>query len=193
MLSQEEHVEISALRKRGWTYSAIARHLGITRNTVKAYMRDRRTVGQRRPAGPDLLAPFVEYLSIRLRDDAHVWASSLYDEVRKLGYNQSYVTFARQLRVRGLRPVCTACAGSKSRATIEIEHEPGEEGLCGVPQRPSYAAPGNMRRTVAAQVHGGSKVRRITTGSPRTRGLGRLAGIGRRGCSAAPFGRGLSP
>ncbi|MHB8590292.1 MAG: helix-turn-helix domain-containing protein [Candidatus Dormibacteraceae bacterium] len=108
MLSQEEHVEISALRKRGWTYSAIARHLGITRNTVKAYMRDRRTVGHRRPAGPDLLAPFVEYLSIRLRDDAHVWASSLYDEVRKLGYNQSYVTFARQLRVRGLRPVCTA-------------------------------------------------------------------------------------
>lgn len=127
MLSQEEYVEISALRKRGWTYSAIARHLGVSRNTVKAYLRDGHAPGQRQPAGPDLFAPFVDYVSVRLRDDPHVWGTSLYDEVRKLGYEQSYVTFARQVRARDLRPVCAACAGSQSRATIEIEHEPGEE------------------------------------------------------------------
>ena len=40
MLTQEEHVEIHALRKRGWSYSAIARHAGLSRNTVKAYVRD---------------------------------------------------------------------------------------------------------------------------------------------------------
>ncbi len=126
MLSQEEHVEISALRKRGWTYSAIARHLGLARNTVKAYLRDERAPSKRQPAGPDLFAPFVEYVGIRLRDDPHLWGSTLYDEVRKLGYEQSYVTFARQLRVRELRPTCTRCR-SGSRATIEIEHPPGEE------------------------------------------------------------------
>jgi len=127
MLSQEEHVEISALKKRGWTYSAIARHVGLSRNTVKAYLRDGRAPGSRQPAAPDLFAPFVDYIRIRLRDDPHVWGSTLYDEVTKLGFELSYVTFARQIRVRGLRPTCVACAGSQSRATIEIEHDPGEE------------------------------------------------------------------
>ncbi len=48
MLTQEEHVEINALRKRGWSYSAIARHAGLSRNTVKAYLRDERRPGERR-------------------------------------------------------------------------------------------------------------------------------------------------
>ena len=47
MLTQEEHVEIHALRKRGWSYSAIARHAGLSRNTVKAYLRDGRRPGER--------------------------------------------------------------------------------------------------------------------------------------------------
>ncbi len=44
-----------------------------------------------------------------------------------LGYPQSYVSFARQLRLAGLRPHCEACAGAVGRETIEIEHPPGEE------------------------------------------------------------------
>src|SRR5437879_2601559 len=127
MLSQEEHVEISALKGRGWTFSAIARHVGVSRNTVKAYLRGQREPGQRQSAGPDHFEPFVDYLRVRARDDAPVWGTALYDEARTLGYGQSYVTFARQIRLRGLRPVCESCAGSGSRATIEIEHEPGEE------------------------------------------------------------------
>lgn len=126
MLSQEEYVEASALKKRGWTIAAIARHLGVSRNTVKAYLRGQREPGHRERTDPDLFAPFAEYLGIRLRDDPHVWGSALYDEARKLGYEQSYVTFARQVRLRGLRPVCDRCR-SRSRATIEIEHEAGEE------------------------------------------------------------------
>lgn len=126
MLSQEEYVEASALRKRGWTISAIARHLGSSRNTVKAYLRGEHTPGHRERAEPDPFARFVDYVGTRLRDDPHVWGTALYDEVTRLGYQQSYVTFARQIRQRGLRPVCTACR-SRSRATIEIEHEPGEE------------------------------------------------------------------
>jgi hypothetical protein len=73
------------------------------------------------------LEPYVEYVGVRLRDDPHLWGSALYDEVAKLGYQPSYVSFVRQVRQRGLRPVCQACAGSGSRATIEIDHPPGEE------------------------------------------------------------------
>ena len=127
MLTQEEDVEINALVKRRWTVSAIARHLGRDRKTVRAYIKGERQAGQRKPAASDWFAPFIEYLAIRLRDDPHVWASALYDEVKPLGFPKSYVTFARQLRLRGLRPHCEACAGVKGRPTIEIAHPPGEE------------------------------------------------------------------
>jgi hypothetical protein len=40
--------------------------------------------------------------------DAHIWASAPYDEVVPLGYAGSYVSFARQLRLAGLRPHCEA-------------------------------------------------------------------------------------
>ena len=39
MLTWEEDVEVSALHHRGWTISAIARHLGRSRNTIRAYVR----------------------------------------------------------------------------------------------------------------------------------------------------------
>ena len=35
MLTQEEDVEIHALRKQGWTISAIARHTGRDRKTIR--------------------------------------------------------------------------------------------------------------------------------------------------------------
>jgi transposase len=127
MLTREEDVEITALRKRGWSLSAIARHLGISRNTVRVYARGERSPGRRRPATPDPIQPYVEYIGIRLRDDPHVWGSALYDEVRRLGYDQGYVSFVRKLRVLGLRPVCEACASGRKASTIEIEHPAGEE------------------------------------------------------------------
>jgi transposase len=128
MLTQEEHVEIHALRKRGWSYSAIARHAGLSRNTVKAYLRDGRRPGERQRTVEDKFERYQEYVAKRLGDDPHVWASALYDEVKALGYEQSYVTFAREVRRRRLRPRCEACAGRRGHGpTTEIEHEPGEE------------------------------------------------------------------
>jgi DNA-binding NarL/FixJ family response regulator len=38
MLTQGEDVEADALKKRGWSTSAIARHLGRDRGTVRAYL-----------------------------------------------------------------------------------------------------------------------------------------------------------
>jgi transposase len=127
MLTEEEFVDATALRRRGWTISAIARHLGRDRKTIQAYLEGRREPGVRRRALPDLFEPFESYVRERLREDPHLWATALYDEVVKLGYPRSYVTFAREVRRRGLRPRCEACVGVKGRATIEIEHPPGEE------------------------------------------------------------------
>jgi transposase len=127
MLTQGEDVEVQALRRRGWSVSAIARHLGRDRKTVRAYLRGERQPGVRARAAPDPLARFVPYLAARFADDPHLWATALFDEVVPLGYHLSYVSFARQLRRARLRPHCEACAGVTGRDTIEIAHPPGEE------------------------------------------------------------------
>lgn len=127
MLTWRDDVEIHALRERGWSISAIARHLDRDRKTVRAYLNGDREPGRRARAAPDALGRFVPYLAARFGDDPHLWASALFDEVVALGYDRSYVTFARQLRLRGLRPHCEACAGVTGRATIEIDHPAGEE------------------------------------------------------------------
>ena len=145
MFSVGEDVEADALFKRGWTVSAIARHLGRDRKTVRSYLSGERTPGVRRPANPDPLDEHRAYVAARFVDDPHLWASALFDEVIALGYRSSYVSFAPQVRLAGLRPHCEACSGVKGRETIEIDHPPGEEALCGIPHRASYGAPGTMR------------------------------------------------
>jgi transposase len=69
MLSREDDVEAHALRARGWSISAIARHLDVDRKTVRAYLAGERVAGQRRPAGPDRFEPFGDYCRERLRED----------------------------------------------------------------------------------------------------------------------------
>jgi transposase len=120
-------VEVHALAGRGWSVSAIARHLDCDRKTVRAYLRGDRVAGVRADVRADPLAPFAAYLSARFADDPHLWASALYDEVVPLGYGLGYVSFARQLRLAGLRPHCEPCAGVTGRDTIEIAHPAGEE------------------------------------------------------------------
>jgi transposase len=127
MLTQGEDVEAHALKERGWSISAIARHLGRDRQTVRDHLNGKRVPGQRASSTPDPLTEFEGYVRARFADDPHLWATSLFVEVAALGYERSYPSFVRQLRQRGLRPHCEACRGVKGRDTIEIEHPPGEE------------------------------------------------------------------
>ena len=64
-------------------------------------------------------------LVVGLADDPHVWGTALFGEVTKLGYGQSYVTFGRKIRDRGLRPLCAPCGGTGGRATVVLDHPAG--------------------------------------------------------------------
>jgi transposase len=128
MLTQGESVEAHALRERGWSVSAIARHLGRDRKTVRAYLSGRREPGKREPAGPDRFEPFERYCRLRFGADPHLWATTLLEEVRELGYEGSYPSFTRALRKRGLRPSCEACAAAGTPGEFAvIAHPAGEE------------------------------------------------------------------
>ncbi len=126
MLTQEEDVDAHALRRQGWTISAIARHLGRDRQTIRDYLNGKTVPGERRQA-PDAFVPFLDYCRQRMADDPHLWATTLFDEVRELGYQGGYSTFTRALRRFEVRPHCEPCHGAKGRDVAVITHPPGEE------------------------------------------------------------------
>ncbi len=89
MLTREDDIDVHALRRQGWTISAIARHLGHDRKTIRAYLGGREA-GVRARSSPDPLGPYAGYVRQRLTDDPHLSASTLFDELLDLGYDRSY-------------------------------------------------------------------------------------------------------
>jgi len=126
MLTEEDDVEIHALRARGWTVAAIARHTGRDRKTIRKYLA--RPVAVRRERAPSCLEPFRGYLTARFVDDPHVDVTVLFRELVDAGFERSYPTLVRELRRLQLRPVCRVCEHRRGDAvTVEIDHPPGEE------------------------------------------------------------------
>jgi transposase len=122
MLTREDDVDAHALRRQGWTISAIARHLGHDRKTIRSYLTGGRVAGVRAARADDPLDPFVAYLRQRLLDDPHVWATTLFDETTALGFDRSYPRFTHGLRAHRLRPHCEPCQASTGRDHAVIEH-----------------------------------------------------------------------
>lgn len=127
MLSERSSVDIHALKRQGMTISEIARRTNHDRKTIRAYLNGDRVPGRRERAAPDSFDAFVDYATARLVEDPHLWAATLLDELRPLGYAGSYPTLTRQIRDRGLRPACAACAHVTKRPNAVIAHPPGEE------------------------------------------------------------------
>ncbi len=127
MLTEEDDVEIHALRARGWSVSAIARHTGRDRKTIRRYLAGK-GARQQRERAESCLEPWRGYLAARFADDPHVPAVALFDELAAAGFERSYPTLVRELRRLELRPVCLVCQQRRGHApTIELEHPPGEE------------------------------------------------------------------
>jgi transposase len=127
VLSWGDDVEVHALAERGWSISAIARHTGHDRKTIRAYLSGARSPGQRASPGPGVVDPFVEYCRLRLQADPHLWAQTLLDELVPLGFTGSYASLTAAIRRERLRPQCEPCAASKGRDAAIITHPPGEE------------------------------------------------------------------
>jgi hypothetical protein len=76
---------------------------------------------------PTVAEPFLEYCRLRLGEDPHLWASTLHDELAKLGFTGSYPSLTAAIRAHGLRPHCEPCQASRGRDAAIISHPPGEE------------------------------------------------------------------
>ncbi len=69
-------MEAHALAERGWSISAIARHLNHDRKTIRGYLAGDTQPGVRRKTTVDPLAVVEDYVRLRFADDCHVWASA---------------------------------------------------------------------------------------------------------------------
>lgn len=127
MLTWEDDMEVHALGKRGWSISAIARHTGHDRKTVRKYLAGDQEPGVRARPSPDPFEPFADYVTARLAEDPHLWARTLFDELEDLGFGLSYQSLTRNIRTRTLRPACPACRTATDRPNAIIEHPPGDE------------------------------------------------------------------
>ena len=115
MLTQEDDVEIHALAARGWSVSAISRHTGRDRKTVRKYLAGEGGL-HRRASAPSCVEPFRGYIAARFSEDPHLPAVTLLDELAEAGFDRSYPTLVRELRRLELRPVCLVCQQRRGRA-----------------------------------------------------------------------------
>lgn len=125
MLRQREAVEAQALRRRGWTISAIARHLSRDRKTVRAHLNGEREPGKRRSAGPDTFAVVEEYCRIRLRQDPHLPATTLFEEVAGLGFEGRTPPSPGRFGIGGCGRIASRAMPPGGRDVAIINHELG--------------------------------------------------------------------
>ncbi len=89
MLGQEGYVEIHVMHRQGMSIKAIGRELGVSRNTVRKYLRAAQVpkAGQR-SAKPTKLDAYRPYLRSRVEAAHPDWipATVLFDEITALGY-----------------------------------------------------------------------------------------------------------
>jgi transposase len=121
MVGSEAALEIRVLHRHGKSIREIAREMGVSRNTVRRYLRDEEAARYKaRPPRPTKLDPFKGYVVERLRAAApeRIPASVLLMELRERGYAGGYTmlkTFVASLRPKTIEPL------------IRFETAPGEQ------------------------------------------------------------------
>src|SRR5690606_7622994 len=92
-ITKEELMKIQILHQQGLSQRAIAKQLGISRNTVKRYLNTRidEPVYATRTKQTSLLEPFKSFLHSRIAQakPVHLSGVVLFREIKELGYNGS--------------------------------------------------------------------------------------------------------
>jgi len=122
MLKREGVMEIRILHKQGHSIRAIARQLGMSRNTVRQYLRDATEPRySERPERASKLDPFKPYLDQRIAAAHPDWipAPVLFREIGELGYIGSLrlVRYYLQRQRPAVRP----------DPVVRFETSPGEQ------------------------------------------------------------------
>ncbi len=122
MVKLEGIIMILDLHRQGLSVSAIARHCGVDRKTVRRTIQrglEPPTYGPRQPR-PTLLDPFAGYLRERVKAYPGLTGARLLRELKELRYTGGYTLVTDFLR--DVRPV------ADGRFEVRFETPPGEQG-----------------------------------------------------------------
>ena len=120
MLTQEEYMDVVALKRQGWTISQIAEAVGHHPATVSSWLKRGGPPVQRgAPAGQMAVVGqrWAQRISELLEANPELLATSVERVVRAEGYEGSYESLVRHLRsVRGVRRrrAAPACGGERA-------------------------------------------------------------------------------
>jgi hypothetical protein len=126
MLTREDDIDVHALHRQGWTISAIARHLGKDRKTVRAYLNGRQA-GVRQTHRRDHFEPFAAYVEAAPEGRPAPVGLDVVRRAAGPGVRPLVPVHDEGDPGPGLRPACEACRPTKGRAVAVIEHPPGQE------------------------------------------------------------------
>lgn len=121
MISREVWVDIKSLRQQGRSIRSIARQLGISRATVRRYLRSPEPPRYVRRAKPSILDPYKDYLAARLAEVPELHATVLLREIRAQGY-AGEITLVKDF----IRPLRSERRRLKE-LTVRYETAPGEQ------------------------------------------------------------------
>jgi len=122
MLGQEGYVEIQVKHRQGESIKAISRELGVSRNTVRRYVRaDKVPQAKTRSAKPTKLDGYRGYLNARVAAAHPDWlpATVLFDEITRLGYSGCVRSVSGYLAM--LKPA------AKDDPLVRFETPPGRQ------------------------------------------------------------------
>jgi transposase len=153
MLGVELALEIRVLAKHGKGVREIAREVGVSRNTVRRYLRDAEAARYRaRPPRPGKLAPFEGYIAERVASAApeRLEATVLLRELRERGYAGGYSILKEhlaRLRARGRAGAGGALRDGARRADAGgLGGDPARGGAAIGVRRDAGVEPGDVYR-----------------------------------------------
>jgi transposase len=121
MFDQEIWMDLRALHHQGWSLSALAREFDLNRRTVRRYVdASEKPAYAPRACPADLTQEQMAFVLRRLAVCSQLRATTLYREILELGYEGSYASFAR--RVRLLRST-----ENETEPEIRFETDPGHQ------------------------------------------------------------------
>jgi transposase len=122
MLTQEFWMDLKLLSRQGMSIRAIARQMGLSRNTVRRALAAKTPPGYKpRPAQERKIDRFLDYLGEQLEGRPWIPAAQLAREIEPQGYDGSYELVkvaCRQLRQK---------QRAARRACVRFETGPGQE------------------------------------------------------------------
>jgi len=122
----EEWVDIVSLHRQGISIKAIAKRLGVSRNTVRRALRrdgPPKRAPQRRP--PSKLEPYRDYLLARLAEFPELSAEVLFEEICAMGYAGGRTIlkeFTLPYRVRRREPIVRFETPPGRQAQVDWAH-----------------------------------------------------------------------